>query len=59
MRRTRKELKAEIRDLHQDMANMSEELAAERRKFAAVNDRCGKAIHAINEARNVLTIWPR
>ena len=52
VKRTRKELKVEVRRLRA-------ELTAERQKFAAVNDRCGKTIRAINEARDVLANWSR
>jgi len=49
-RRKRKELKADIRELR-------EALAEERQKFVLVNDRCGKTLQAINDARDILTRW--
>jgi len=49
-RRTRKELKAEIRRLQVA-------LKEEQQKFSVVNDRCGKTLQAINEARDVLNSW--
>ena len=49
-RRTRKELKAEIRQLQADLAEV-------RLKFTLVNDRCGKTLKAINDARDILTRW--
>lgn len=58
MRRTRKELKAEIRLLRQERDELVVGLREEQQKFVAVNDRCGKAIVAINAARDTLSNWP-
>lgn len=57
MRRTRKELKTLIRELRQIVATLRDDLETEARRFELVNDRCGKTIAAINEARDILVHW--